>query len=311
MTGSPPPSLEQIIDIVADSYQAGREIDNLESAALPNRRRVVEALYHLEHALFLGFYTTEHVDQRNLRDVLANHLRTAAAILTEQCARAIAYDRNAGRRPGVDELHTSQQAVLGVLAQLPKLRELLSLDVRAALNGDPAANSVEEIVFSYPAVQAISTHRIAHEFYLRRVPLIPRILSESAHSSTGIDIHPGASVGKRFFIDHGTGVVVGETAMIGDDVKLYQGVTIGALSLPRDETGEFARKLKRHPTLEHHVTVYAGATILGGDTVIGAHSIVGANTWITQSLPPRTRVIYSAYANSGVQRQSTLAHPSD
>jgi serine O-acetyltransferase len=154
-------------------------------------------------------------------------------------------------------------------------------------------------------------HRLAHEFFTNRVPLIPRVLSEYAHSRTGIDIHPGATIGRRFFIDHGTGAVIGETAVIGDDVKLYQGVTLGALSLPRDEAGELIRRTKRHPTLSDHVTVYAGATILGGETVIGEHSVIGANTWITESVPPHTRITYNARPSGPPQRQTTLTPPAN
>jgi len=312
MTGSTPPtSLEDIIDSVAASYQSGREIDNLASAALPSRRKVVEALVHLEHATFLGFYASKRLHAGNLRSTLATHLRSAAEILTEQTARAVVYARAGGPSPEPADLTWSQGVVLAVLARLPHIRELLTLDVRAAYDGDPAANSIEEIVFSYPGVQAIMVHRIAHELYLLRVPLIPRILSEHAHSTTGIDIHPGASIGKRFFIDHGTGVVIGETATIGDDVKLYQGVTLGALSLPRDSSGELIRKTKRHPTLEQHVTVYAGATILGGDTVIGAQSVIGANTWLTESIAPHTRVTYTGNPGSGGVQRLTTVKPRD
>jgi serine O-acetyltransferase len=160
-------------------------------------------------------------------------------------------------------------------------------------------------VFSYPGIQAITAHRFAHEFQARRVPMIPRIMAECAHNTTGIDIHPGATIGRRFFIDHGTGVVIGETTLIGDDVKLYQGVTLGALSMPRDEAGALIRETKRHPTLENGVTIYAGATILGGNTVIGANSVIGANTWITESVPPNTRVSYSAYHARATQRVET------
>jgi serine O-acetyltransferase len=306
MTTADRPNLESIIDAVAHSYASGREIDSLESAALPNRRQVVEALRHLEHAVFLGFYTTKRVNSANLRSILAEHLSSAATILIEQIARVVVYARNGGPSPEAVDVATSQQVVLAVLAQLPALRELMSLDVRAAYRGDPSADSIEEIVFSYPGVIAINTYRIAHEFCVRRVPMIPRILSEHAHSVTGIDIHPGAQIGKRFFIDHGTGAVIGETAIIGDDVKLYQGVTLGALSFPRDQTGELIRKTKRHPTLEDAVTVYSGATILGGDTVIGAHSVIGANAWITESVPPHTRVTYATQFGNGVQRHTTV-----
>jgi serine O-acetyltransferase len=306
MTSKPPqPRLEAIIDAVAESYKGGREIDSLETAALPNRRKIVEALHHLEHAIFLGFYTTKPLHEQNLRSSLAEHVYPAAALLIEQIARAVSYARRRAQSPEPDDLHWSEQVVHAVLSQLPALREQLCLDVKAAFQGDPSATSIEEIVFSYPAVQAITTHRIAHEFFARGVPMVPRILSENAHSVTGIDIHPGAKIGKRFFVDHGTGVVIGETAVIGDDVKLYQGVTLGALSLPRDASGELIRLTKRHPTIEDKVTIYSGATILGGDTVIGEHSVIGANTWVTESVPPYTRVSYASYPAAAPQHMYT------
>jgi serine O-acetyltransferase len=310
MKPSPQASLDQIVDAVTESYSQGREIDSLEPSALPNRRKILEALHHLEHAMFLGYYTTGRVTPDNLRNTLANHLYPAASILTEQIARAFAYGRNCGSDAEDTDFACSQAAVHAVLGRLPALRELVSLDARAAFRGDPAAVSMEEIVYSYPGLQAIAIHRLAHEFFGEKVPLIPRILSEHAHSRTGIDIHPGATIGRRFFIDHGTGVVIGETAIIGEDVKLYQGVTLGALSLPRDETGELIRRTKRHPTLENNVTVYAGATILGGDTVVGAYSVIGGNTWVTESVPPHTRVTYNARPSGPPQRQTTLpTHP--
>lgn len=306
---TPQHRFESIVDAVTDSYARGREIDSLETAALPNRRRIVEALHHLEHVIFLGFYTTKPVDQHNLRGTLAEHIYAAAELLTEQIARAVVYARHGGPSPQEVDLVWSEGVVHAVFAQLPAVREQLCLDVRAAYQGDPSANSIEEIVFSYPAVLAITTHRIAHEFFSRNVPMIPRILSEHAHSQTGIDIHPGAKIGKRFFVDHGTGVVIGETAVIGDDVKLYQGVTLGALSLPRDSSGELIRQTKRHPTIERKVTIYSGATILGGDTIIGEHSVIGANTWVTESVPPHTRVSYSGYPAVLAQQQYTKPPP--
>ena len=171
-----------------------------------------------------------------------------------------------------------------LLRRLPKVRELLKGDVGAAFDGDPAAKSYEEIVISYPCITAIATYRIAHELYLKDVPLIPRIMGECAHSKTGIDMHPGAKIGKNFFIDHGTGVVIGETTIIGDNVKIYQGVTLGALSFPKDERGKIIKSGKRHPTIEDNVTIYAEAAILG-DVVIGKNSIVGGNVWIKESVP--------------------------
>jgi serine O-acetyltransferase len=301
--------LEAIIDAVADSYTQGREIDSLETAALPNRRKIVEALHHLEHVTFMGFYATRMLDLDNLRENLAEHLHAASNLLVEQIARAVVYARRGGPAPQTVDLQWSESVVTGALAELPRIREQLSFDVKAAFNGDPAAKSIEEVVFSYPVVQALTAHRFAHEFHKRAVPMIPRILAEHAHNLTGIEIHPGAKIGKRFFIDHGTGVVIGETAVIGDDVKLYQGVTLGALSMPRDAAGALIREAKRHPTIENGVTIYAGATILGGNTVIGEDSVIGSNTWITESVPPNTRVTYSAYHAHATQRVESKRPP--
>jgi serine O-acetyltransferase len=185
--------------------------------------------------------------------------------------------------------------VMRLFNKLPELRALLNDDVLAAFAGDPAAKSVEEVIFSYPAIQAITTYRIAHELYCEQVPMIARILSEHAHGKTGIDIHPGAQIGRGFFIDHGTGVVIGETCIIGDNVKLYQGVTLGALSLPRDDAGALLRHHRRHPTIEDNVTIYSGTTILGGDTVIGEGSVIGGNVWLVESVPPHSKVTYNAH----------------
>jgi len=283
--------LEDLIDAVAASYEAGRLIDSLGSAQLPNKRQVIEALNHLKAATYLGYYATGSLDEAKLRYTIAAHLYPAHDILTEQIRRAADYEgfRNAGvpRDPGWPET-----VVLDLLRRVPTLRALLSKDVLAAFQGDPAANSVEEVIFSYPSIEAITIHRIAHELYKVGVPMLPRIMSEHAHSTTGIDIHPGAQIGESFFIDHGTGVVVGETCVIGNNVKLYQGVTLGALSLARGVPGTPGRK--RHPTLEDDVTIYAGATILGGDTVIGAGSVIGGNAWLVESVPPGSRIAYEA-----------------
>ena len=189
------------------------------------------------------------------------------------------------------ELPTSsspESITSGFVASLVGLRESLAEDVAAAFAGDPAATGYEEIAVAYPAIRALSIHRIAHELYARQVPLVPRIMSEYAHDRTGIDIHPGARIGRHFFIDHGTGVVIGETTVIGDNVRIYQGVTLGARSIKRSAD---LRGLKRHPTVENDVTIYAGAKILGGETVIGAGSVVGGNVWLTESVPPGSRVL--------------------
>jgi serine O-acetyltransferase len=187
-----------------------------------------------------------------------------------------------------------QKEALTLLNKLRGLRTILTEDVRAAYQGDPAAKSFDEIIFSYPSILAILTYRVAHELRNQEVPLIPRMMTEYAHSVTGIDINPGAIIGRYFFIDHGTGVVIGETSIIGDNVRIYQGVTLGALSLPMEEKGDLLRRMKRHPTIEDHVTIYAGATILGGETVIGAGSVIGGNVWLTHSVPPGTTVMIEA-----------------
>jgi serine O-acetyltransferase len=186
---------------------------------------------------------------------------------------------------------TAEEAAYEFLESLPRVRKMLAKDIQAAYDGDPAAHCIDEIILSYPAAYAITAYRVAHELHRIGVPLLPRMLTELAHSRTGIDIHPGASVGDSFFIDHGTGVVIGETTVIGDHVKLYQGVTLGAHSFPKDEKGRLIRGQKRHPTIEDNVVIYAGATILGGDTVIGAGSIIGGNVWLTESVPPGSRVV--------------------
>jgi len=292
-------TLEGIIDQVVDSYSLGRGIDSLESAALPSRRKIVEALGELEHVLFMGFYSTRILSPINLRHYVAEHLYSATGILVEQIARAVAYQRRQGGEPSPMEFDECERLVTSVFKDIPELRARLSLDVEAAYVGDPSAQSIEEIIFSYPAIQAIAIYRVAHEFYKCGVPMVPRIMSEHAHGMTGIEIHPGATIGKRFFIDHGTGVVVGETAVIGDDVKLYQGVTLGALSVQRDEGGDPVRGARRHPTIEDCVTIYSGATILGGETIIGEGSTIGANTWVTTTVPPNSQVSFSAQSDSG------------
>jgi serine O-acetyltransferase len=181
------------------------------------------------------------------------------------------------------------EAAVSVIEQIPMLRKKLAADVRAAYEGDPAAKSHDEIIFSYPGLYAITVHRLAKILHQLKIPQLPRIMSELAHSLTGIDIHPGATIGERFVIDHGTGIVIGETSVIGDNVRIYQNVTIGALSLPRD-AGEKLRWVKRHPTIEDDVIIYSGATVLGGDTTIGARSVVGGNVWLTRSIPPDTKI---------------------
>lgn len=279
------PDLDAAIEGVVRSYEGPEEINNLESAALPNKRAVIDAFGHLRPAIFMGFYATRPLSRDNLRYSVSEHLYPAYELLVEQIARAVTYEERFGKAPVHRPEGWNEDVVLALFQRLPELRRLLNGDVVAAFEGDPAAKSIEEVVFSYPAIQAITAHRVAHVLYQAKVPMIPRILSEYAHSETGIDIHAGAQIGERFFIDHGTGVVVGETSVIGDNVKLYQGVTLGALSTKREKAGS-----KRHPTLEDDVTIYSGATILGGETVIGKGSTIGGNVWVTASVPAGTRI---------------------
>ena len=205
--------------------------------------------------------------------------------MTQQIARAFRHDCEAARSARPTSRPRPQDIVIRFLETIPELRRILAEDVQAAFDGDPAAKSHDEIIFCYPGVAAVTVYRLAHELHRLGVPLIPRMMTEYAHGKTGIDIHPGATIGRRFFIDHGTGVVIGETTEIGDGVKLYQGVTLGALSFPRDaKTGQIVRDAKRHPTIEDEVVIYANATILGGETVIGHHAIIGSSAWITRSI---------------------------
>ena len=280
--------LEATIELIAKSYEGPDEINNLATAALPNKSAVVEAFLHLRPAIYAGFYSTRELDPPTLRFALSEHLYPAYEALVEQIDRVLAYEHRfhgAALQPGYAE-----EVVLKLFRKLPEIRALLNQDLVAAFEGDPAAKSIEEIVFSYPAVEAITAHRVAHELFLAEVPIIPRIIAEYAHSRTGVDIHPGAHIGSRFFLDHGTGVVVGETSVIGNNVKIYQGVTLGALSTRRAECTHGTRAYKRHPTIEDNVTIYAGATILGGETVIGTGSVIGGNVWLTQSVPAGSKI---------------------
>jgi len=276
------------IDAVVESYDGSKDIDSLESAALPNRRAVVEAFKQIQSALFVGFYALRPLTQDNLRLALTEHLHPAYEVLVEQIDRAVTYEAKRGCPMSVPD-GWSEEAVLILYRRFPQMRRCLAADVAAAFRGDPAARSVEEVVFSYPTTEAITAHRVAKVLYDIGVPMVPRIIAEYAHFETGIDIHPGATIGSDFFVDHGTGTVIGETARIGDRVKIYHGVTLGALSAERGEQ-ERAAGRPRHPKIEDDVTIYSGATILGGDTVIGAGSTIGGNVWLTRSVPPGSKI---------------------
>jgi serine O-acetyltransferase len=217
-------------------------------------------------------------------------LRHCAQELYYQCRHALKFRCKMEDCDSCDCDKIAGDAAISLINAIPEVREYLLSDIVAAYRGDPAAQSYDEVVMSYPCIEAIATHRIAHELYKKDIPLIPRVMSERAHSRTGIDIHPGATIGKYFFIDHGTGVVIGETTTIGENVKLYQGVTLGALSFPLDENGNPIKGVKRHPDIQDDVIIYSGATILGGETVIGKGSVIGGSVWITHSVPPGSKI---------------------
>lgn len=286
---TPQQRLAAAIDALVESYDGPEEINNLESAALPNRRAVLEAYQLLLPTLYMGYYSTVPLDRDNLKQNVGKALECAFDTLVEQIRRAVTYARR--RADAEDGRAWSQNAVLNLFERLPELRRVLNTDAMAAFNGDPSVPQFEEVVFSIPGLRAITAHRVAHVLFTQGVPLIPRTLSEYAHSETGIDIHPGAQIGSSFFIDHGTGVVIGETARIGNNVKLYQDVTLGALSISRRAVGPDGVPFKRHPTIEDDVTIYSGAKILGGNTVIGRGSVIGANAWLMASVPAGTKIM--------------------
>ena len=283
-------SLPALTDRIVATYEECGGINHLGHSPLPSYREIVEILADLREILYPGYGRRQNLSLGNVGYHVGDLIDSLHDRLTQQIARALRHDCTA-RDLETDFEAEGQIRAIRLLDLLPELRSILSDDVRAAYEGDPAAKNIDEILFCYPGVSAITVFRIAHELWTLGVPLIPRMMTEYAHSKTGIDIHPGAIIGRRIFIDHGTGVVIGETTEIGDGVKIYQGVTLGALSFPRDEkTGEILRDEKRHPTIEGDVVIYANATILGGKTVIGHHSVIGSSAWITRSVEPYTTV---------------------
>ncbi|MBM4037297.1 MAG: serine acetyltransferase [Planctomycetes bacterium] len=283
--------LPAITSAILKTYTEQAGINHIGVVPLPSKAEAIRLLDLLFELLYPGYFGEQGLDESNVSYIVGHKVNELYDLLTEQIYRAIKHEC---RRLGSVCTHCkvrSEDVAVDFLRSLPALRELLAEGVQAAYDGDPAAKSTGEVIFSYPATVAITTYRLARQLLGLGVPLLPRILSEHAHSATGIDIHPGAEIGRRFFIDHGTGVVIGETTEIGDDCKLYQGVTLGAMSFPKDACGQLVRGQKRHPTLEDRVTVYAGATILGGDTVIGHDSVIGGNVWLTESVPPHSKVV--------------------
>jgi serine O-acetyltransferase len=283
--------LDTVVGRLIESYEDDRGINHIDGLSLPQRHTVYRILDALFRVIYPGYVGEEPVRRSNQRFYIGELLSEASDLLFDQVTKAFRFRCRLEACDSSGCAHMAVALVGDLMEKLPRIRECLKEDIDAAFDGDPAAMSIEEICTSYPFINAITTHRLAHELFLAGVPLIPRMMSERAHSETGVDIHPGARIGRRFFIDHGTGVVIGETTEIGDNVKLYQGVTLGALSFKKDADGNILKGGKRHPTLESNVTVYANATILGGDTVIGKGATIGGNTWITESAPPASLVV--------------------
>ncbi len=279
------------------SYREIGSINHLGYCSLPSMAEVVQITDDLKEVLFPGYRRRQNLNFSNVTYHVGDLIDGLHDRLTEQIARALRHqDAKAAEcdpceaAQDRDYAAEGQEIAMSMLETLPRIRELLAKDVQAAYDGDPAAGNLDEIIFCYPGLEAVTVHRLAHELYRHDVPYIPRMMSEWSHSRTGIDIHPGATIGHSFFIDHGTGVVIGETCEIDAHVKIYQGVTLGALSFPKDSDGRVIRGGKRHPTIGEGVVIYANATILGGDTVIGAHSVIGASVSLNKSIPPSTMV---------------------
>ena len=287
--------LDTVVSNILDSYDQVGGINHLDGPNLPSRDGVESIIRDLESIVFPGFQERDAHHWRDLKFTISEAVHRVCYNLILETQRSICFRRRSrgeaecAHMSEKEELETSREEAEAVsyelLEMLPSIRARVRKDVEAAFAGDPASKSHEEVILSYPGVEAIVVHRIAHELWIRDIPLLPRMMSENLHGRTGIDIHPGATIGDSFFIDHATGVVIGETTVIGTNVKIYQGVTLGALSVKKK-----AADRKRHPTIEDNVTIYAGATILGGDTVVGANSVIGGNVWITESIPPNSMI---------------------
>ena len=288
-------TIEKVVEEISENYDNEPLFSTNAGKNMPERKVIIDALKELRLVMFPGYFGEQDATRCLPKYFVGDRLLTIYHMFFEQIACAFAYEESevhAAEIAGVpDEANQrkAERVCSEFFEQLPRIQKLLLKDVQAGYDGDPAAQSKEEIIFSYPGLFAIFVYRIAHELYIRQVPFIPRIMTEYAHAKTGIDINSGAQIGESFFIDHGTGIVIGETTIIGDHVKLYQGVTLGGLST---RGGQKLSGKKRHPTIENNVTIYAGATILGGETVIGENSVVGGNTFITSSIPANSKVSF-------------------
>jgi serine O-acetyltransferase len=283
--------LADIMERIVASYdEAAPKIHHLDRMPLPSREDAAAIMQALEEVIYPGYYSAGGVTHQGIIYRVQERIGWLFEHLRDQIEKGLRHMKDLDADLCLTRDTTAEDCAYAFLESIPSIRRMLAKDIQAAFDGDPAAHCIDEIILSYPAVYAITAYRAAHELNEMGVPLLPRMLTELAHSRTGIDMHPGAQIGESFFIDHGTGVVIGETTIIGNNVKLYQGVTLGALSFPKDEKGRLIRGQKRHPTIEDNVVIYAGATILGGDTIIGEGSVIGGNVWLTESVPAGSRV---------------------
>lgn len=287
--------LPSITDRLVATYQDVGQISHLGHCPLPNYDTIIQATEWMKEVLYPGYRRRDGLHLGNVKYYVGDLIDKLHDVLTQQIGRALRHEAVSAKPCDAAQIADfeaqGQAKAIAFLEQLPELRKILWTDVQAAYDGDPACKSHDEVIFCYPGLEAVTVYRLAHLLHELDVPLIPRMMTEWAHARTGIDIHPGARIGQHFFVDHGTGVVVGETCEIGQWVKLYQGVTLGALSFPTDAEGRLVRGTKRHPTIEDRVVIYANATVLGGRTVIGHDSVIGSSVWLTRSVPARSTVI--------------------
>jgi serine O-acetyltransferase len=293
MSGKAENGIDTVVSGLLASYAGDPRGHHIGKKFLPSRDEIFEIVELLFQVFYPGYYGRQDLTKGNLEYhvvTLVSTLREKLATQIEECLCWASETGQEDRKIGGPRCEHSRKLATQLLERLPTIRDTLLQDVQAAYDGDPAAGSIDEIILAYPGLLAVTVHRVAHELHMLEVPLMPRIMSEWAHSRSGADIHPGARIGKSFFIDHATGVVVGETSDIGQSVKMYQGVTLGAISHPKDERGRVIRNMKRHPTVEESVTLYANATVLGGQTVVGKSSVVGGSVFLTKSIPQSSRV---------------------
>ena len=295
--------IHETLDLILNDYQNDRTIDKIKNFDLPDNAILEEILGSLKKIIFPGYFRSHSVKIYTVRNQTSMLLEDVIYKLVKQISIVLRYDERYEIAPETVVSKKAEELTLAFLNQIPKIREYIETDVQAAFEGDPAAYNKTEIIYCYPGLFAIFVNRIAHELHVLGVPMIPRIMTEYAHSRTGIDIHPGATIGKYFFIDHGTGIVIGETTVIGNGVKIYQGVTLGALST---RGGQSLKNKKRHPTIEDNVTIYSGASILGGETIVGTGAVIGGNAFITKSVPAGARV---SIKNQELRYNYDSSHP--